>query len=302
MSTCQLPKKSSDSDSQDPDHLSAAGNIFVFSPFGLSCCHVDCPCKPLIQLNHHSVQIHLKKHGLHCDSSFVKNLVKKYMSMVSDAKKSGQINDFRVDEKEYTVFVCDCGVHFTSMRSALRHCRTAGCNSVNLKPTKTIKLCCGRYVTDLQLDKFFNDKQEKQWDYTSARQILEAILREDEKSQHTYTHMYFPLIQSCGESENFLQKIRKDSQLIHDAPSTKEVYQMEHKISSDIGIFTRYIGCHISASGAAFFASSANFWYVFSTQLALGANTTLLRRFILIFHTILIRITFLGISDSTHSY
>jgi hypothetical protein len=255
MSTCQLPKKSSDSDSQDPDHLSAAGNIFVFSPFGLSCCHVDCPCKPLIQLNHRSVQIHLKKHGLHCDSSFVKNLVKKYMSMVSDAKKSGQINDFRVDEKEYTVFVCDCGVHFTSMRSALRHCRTAGCNSVNLKPTKTIKLCCGRYVTDLQLDKFFNDKQEKQWDYTSARQILEAILREDEKSQHTYTHMYFP----------------------------KEVYQMEHKISSDIGIFTRYIGCHISASGAAFFASGANFWYVFSTQLASGANTTLLRRFIFIF-------------------
>jgi hypothetical protein len=58
---------------------------------------------------------------------------------------------------------------------------------------------------------------------------------------------------------------------------------MEHKISSDIDIFTRYIGCHISASGAAFFASGANFWYVFSTQLASGANTTLLRRFIFIF-------------------
>jgi hypothetical protein len=70
---------------------------------------------------------------------------------------------------------------------------------------------------------------------------------------------------------------------------------MEHKISSDIDIFTRYIGCHISALGtryigchisalgAAFFASGANFWYVFSTQLASGANTTLLRRFIFIF-------------------
>jgi hypothetical protein len=39
---------------------------------------------------------------------------------------------------------------------------------------------------------------------------------------------------------------------------SKEVYQIEHKISSDIDIFTRYIRCHISASGAAFFASGAN--------------------------------------------
>ena len=171
---------------------------------------MDCPRKPFIQLEHRSVQMHLKKHGLRCDSFFVKKVVNDFMSMVSDAKKSGQISDFCADQKEYTGFLCDCGDNFTTMRSALRHCTRTSCNSVNLKSIKTIKLCCGRYVTELQLDKFFNDKQEKQWDYTSTRQLLEGILREDEKSQHTYTHMYFPLIQSCGESENFIQKIRND--------------------------------------------------------------------------------------------
>jgi hypothetical protein len=219
MSTYQCSQNPPNGDVPDSDDISTAVNIFVFSPFGLSCCHVDCPRKPFIQLEHRSVQMHLKKHGLRCDSFFVKKVVNDFMSMVSDAKKSGQISDFCADQKEYTGFLCDCGDNFTTMRSALRHCTRTSCNSVNLKSIKTIKLCCGRYVTELQLDKFFNDKQVKQWDYTSTRQLLEGILREDEKSQHTYTHMYFPLIQSCGESENFIQKIRNDYLLIHDAPN-----------------------------------------------------------------------------------
>jgi hypothetical protein len=158
MSTYQCSQNPPNGDVPESDDISTAVNIFVFPPFGLSCCHMDCPCKPFIQLEHCSVQMHLKKHGLHCDSLFVKKVVNDFMSMVFDAKKSGQISDFGTDQKEYTGFPCDCGVNFTTMRSTLQHCTRNSCNSVNLKSIKTIKLCCGRYVTELQLDKFFNDK------------------------------------------------------------------------------------------------------------------------------------------------
>ena len=61
-------------------------------------------------------------------------------------------------------------------------------------------------------------------------------------------------------------------------------------------------GTRFFASGAIFFASGAIFLVFFSTKLASGANTTLLRSFFKFYHTIFIRITFIAIWNSTHSY
>ena len=84
-----------------------------------------------------------------------------------------------------------------------------------------MKLCCGRYVSQVQVTSFFNDapRVTKQFDYCQTRAILLPYLPQREKYDHTYTHMYTPLITGCGGGTQFSTKIKDDFVLIHSPPS-----------------------------------------------------------------------------------
>jgi hypothetical protein len=77
-------------------------------------------------------------------------------------------------------------------------------------------------VTHSQIDTFFNKSTAhitKQFDYSTARNILEPLLVEAEKKETTYTHMYLPLIAGCNyDSATFLEKIKNDHDFIHSSP------------------------------------------------------------------------------------
>jgi hypothetical protein len=84
------------------------------------------------------------------------------------------------------------------------------------------KLCCGRYITEAQVRHLFKPKDDErikqQFDYESARKILEPLLLNEERHDHTYTHMYIPLLTAGGKSGDFYQKIKTDFKMIHSPP------------------------------------------------------------------------------------
>jgi hypothetical protein len=90
-----------------------------------------------------------------------------------------------------------------------------------LKKIELIKLCCGRYVSQVQVNSFFNDAPRviKQFDYCQTRAILLPFLPQREKYDHTYTHMYTPLITGCGGGTQFSTKNKDDYVMIHSPPS-----------------------------------------------------------------------------------
>jgi hypothetical protein len=89
-----------------------------------------------------------------------------------------------------------------------------------LKKIELIKLCCGRYVSQAQVASFFDEapRIKEQFDYCKARATLLPFLPQREKQDHTYTHMFTPLIDGCGGRDQFVQKIKLDFVSIHSAP------------------------------------------------------------------------------------
>ena len=62
-----------------------------------------------------------------------------------------------------------------------------GCNASRLKNVELIKLCCGRYVSEAQVDSLFAPPRiTKQFNYTEARAALLPFLPKMEKHDHTY--------------------------------------------------------------------------------------------------------------------
>ena len=98
--------------------------------------------------------------------------------------------------------------------------KKTGCDPSQLKEIELIKLCCGQYVSQIQVASFFNDapRVTKQFDYCQTRAILLPFLPKREKYDHTYTHMYTPLITGCGGGTQFSTKIKDDFALIHSPP------------------------------------------------------------------------------------
>jgi hypothetical protein len=88
-----------------------------------------------------------------------------------------------------------------------------------LQKVDLFKLCCGSYVSSSQIDSLFAPRITKQFNYAEARATLLSFLPNREKGDHTYTHMFTPLITQCGGSEQFAQKIEKDFAHIHSDPS-----------------------------------------------------------------------------------
>ena len=126
------------------------------------------------------------------------------------------------DGNKYIGFSCSCGQVFPRRKdNAIRHCKNVGCDASKLQTVELIKLCCGRYVSEAQVTSFFNDVPHitQQFDYCQSRDTLLPFLPLREKQDHTYTHMYTPLITGCGGGKQFIAKIKTDFVLIHSSPS-----------------------------------------------------------------------------------
>jgi bacterioferritin-associated ferredoxin len=193
------------------DPLTPIRELFTFSPFGL-CCR-QCRTNASITMEERSIVEHVRKHRMDSRVSTIRSLLEGYKEKVVNVKALGSIDAFRSDDKSYVGFSCACGQMIYSRKdSALRHCTRTGCDASQLQKVDLIKLCCGRYVSQAQVISFFKEAPRitQQFDYQQARAILLPILPKKEKQDHTYTHMYVPLIAGCHGDNGFIEKIIAD--------------------------------------------------------------------------------------------
>ena len=131
-----------------------ARHFFGFSPFGLYC--RVCEHEPTIDLDILRIEVHLRQHGIAAKSAIV--VYNHFIFKIQEAKAKGSIEDFRADNKTYTAFACVCGCFFPIRKNnALRHCQRKRCDPEKIQKVESIKLCCGRYVTQTQIDSFFSN-------------------------------------------------------------------------------------------------------------------------------------------------
>ncbi|KAI2503191.1 hypothetical protein MHU86_11294 [Fragilaria crotonensis] len=196
----------------DGTHL----QLFTFSPFGLGC--RQCIRSASIQSDERSIQIHLKKHGMDSRLSTVRSLLEEYKKELLHAKALGSIDPYRSDSKTYAGFSCVCGQSFVKIGNANRHCKTVGCDSSKLQKVDLIKLCCGSNLIIVRQELCFF-----------------LFFQKREKQDHTYTHMFTPLIHGCGGGKQFVQKIKSDFSSIHSSPcsSTEFLLVQIHKHAED---------------------------------------------------------------------
>jgi hypothetical protein len=192
---------------------------FTFSPFGLGC--LLCTKSTTLEFDEKYIRRHLKKHSVDSSVTEVRSLVEGYKRELDNVKAFGTIEPFRIDNKIFVGYSCTCGSSFLKKGNAIRHCGRKGCVASHLKKVDLIKLCCGRYVPQAQITSFFNDVPHitQQFDYCQSRDTLLPFLPLREKQDHTYTHMYTPLITGCGGGKQFIAKIKTDFVLIHSSPS-----------------------------------------------------------------------------------
>ena len=206
-------------------------DLFAFSPFGLGC--LLCKNGTTIQFDERSIQIHVKKHGMDSRKPTIRSLVQNFKNQHESAILAGTIKPYRADNNVFTGYACICGQVFPIRKdNFLRHCKKMGCDEAKLQKVELIKLCCGRYVSEAQVKSLFAPPRiTKQFDYTDVRAALLPFLPKMEKNDHTYTHMYTPLIAQCGGADQFVTKIRNDFAAIHSEPSPPhELFLMDvHK-------------------------------------------------------------------------
>ena len=194
--------------------------LFIFSPFGL-CCRL-CKSNVIIQLNKRCISRHLKKHNLDSRVAFVRSLHLTFKAKLDFVKASGSIELYRSDKNTYIGYSCSCGKVFQLRKdNALRHCRKMNCDPSKVQTVEFIKLHTGQYVSRAQITSFFNDipRITHQFDYCQTRATLVPFLPQWEKYDHTYTHMYTPLIIGCGGGDQFVLKIKQGFVSIHSPPS-----------------------------------------------------------------------------------
>ena len=200
-SSTKPPTEDTNCHNQEQDS-STSSSIFIFSPFGLCCRHDDCPNRPFIDLNERAILRHLKKHSIPKSSALtVRSMLLAFNNQVDEARKNKSIEDYRQDRVKYTCFACICGEIFPNKKhNAIRHCKRSGCDVTKISKKNAVRLRCGRYVTDAQVNAFYREptsKINRQFDYNRAREILKPLLPKKEQHDHTYTHMYLPLIDGC---------------------------------------------------------------------------------------------------------
>jgi superfamily II DNA helicase RecQ len=202
----------------DNDALAHIRELFTFSPFGLGCRQCGEHHYAKIKLEERSIRDHLRKHHMDSRMSTVQSVLNGFTKQVLIAKESGTIEPYRSDQKTYSGYSCNCGQVFPRKGNALRHCLKVGCDATKLQEVDLFKLCCGSYVSQAQVDLVFAPRITKQFNYSKARATLLPFLPKREIHDHTYTHMYTPLITQCGGSAQFVTKIRNDFTAIHAEP------------------------------------------------------------------------------------
>ena len=160
--------------SPDIDPVIAMQELFTFSPFGLGC--RQCTNTLTIQLDKRCIARHLKKHGMDSRVATVSSLFDTFQTQLDLAKASESIEPYRSDKYTYMGYSCMCGQNFHSRKgSAIRHCRRLGCDPAKLQTIELFKLRCGRYVSQSQVTKLFEDRLPritKQFNYCDARATL----------------------------------------------------------------------------------------------------------------------------------
>ena len=192
-----------------------AFELFTFSPFGLCCRQCEKPVQ--INLEERSIRDHLRMHHVNSTSTLVHSLMEAFTKQVILAQSLRSIELYRQDDTTYKGYACACKRFFIRKDNARRHCKRFGCDASKLEKKSAIKLCCGRYVSQDQIDSFFAPpRTTKQFNYPDARAALLPFLPKIEKQDHTYTHMFTPLItQSGGSATQFATKIKIDCHTIH---------------------------------------------------------------------------------------
>jgi hypothetical protein len=199
--------------------LTSTRELFTVSPFGLGCRR--CKNSATIQLDERCILRHLNKHGVRSSMATVRLLLDDFKTQIEKSKHLQTIEQYRVDHNVYMGFSCTCGQVFQLRKdSAIRHCQKLGCDASKLQKIDLFKLCCGSFVSQAQVDSLFSPPHiTEQFNYTEARATLIPFLPKMEKHDHTYTHMYTPLIAGCGGSAQFVMKIKNDFTAIHSEPS-----------------------------------------------------------------------------------
>jgi hypothetical protein len=159
------------------------------------------------------IRRHLRKHSMDSRVGTVCSLHAEYTTQIDKAIALGTIEPYRSSNSSNIGFSCICELSFLKKGNATRHCKTPGCDASKLQNIELIKLNCGRYVSQAQVTAFFKDdptRISEQFDYGAARAALLPFLPQREKHDHTYTHMFAPLIIGCGGGQQFVRKIRTD--------------------------------------------------------------------------------------------
>jgi hypothetical protein len=106
--------------------------------------------------------------------------------------------------------------------SAIRHCRRLGCDPAKLQTIELFKLRCGRYVSQSQVTKLFEDR-----DYLASQSNSIIVMQEPlfcpsclnlKNRPYLHSHVH-PSISGCGGSQKFIEKIKTDFVMIHSAPN-----------------------------------------------------------------------------------
>ncbi len=113
-----------------------------------------------------------------------------------------------------------CGKQYPNKRAnAVAHCKHSTseiCDPENITTATAIKLRCGRYLTDSQVEAFLNALISKKFrNYKAVRDFLIPFLPEKEKGDASYTPMFYPLFQGCPD---FVAKVKQDRNAIHACP------------------------------------------------------------------------------------
>ena len=193
---------------------------FIVSPFGLCCLHPTCNRRQILATDR-TIRAHLKSHNIDFTNDHVQNVLQCVEEQGRTARFTRSMEAYRYDDKEYISFTCHCGKIFNRRDNAVVHCKNSDnlCDASKIRSTTAIRLQCGRYVTDSQVEAFLNappfTTTNKFLDLKTIRATLKPFLPEKEKYDDSYTTMFFALFQGCPD---FVAKIKQDFLDIHMDP------------------------------------------------------------------------------------
>ena len=213
--------KANPNDQEDQQDF-AEDEWFIVSPFGLRCLDPTCTGRQILATER-NIRDHLKSHkNVAFTNDQVVNVLKRVEEVARNAREMKSMDSYRYDENTYTCYTCMCGKIYPKKRSnAVAHCKTSAnlCDPSKICSTSAIRLQCGRYVTDSQVEAFLNappfTTTNKFLDLKTIRATLKPFLPEKEKYDDSYTTMFFALFQGCPD---FVAKIKQDFLDIHMDP------------------------------------------------------------------------------------